>query len=493
MGKKTSINIQPMKPGCEVHNMRQKDLDYIRKDLTHLNESWADPRYEGKSMADVRKEQEKRYRETVGQKMQPKAQPLREGVVVIDDCTTMEQMKKLAAAMEEKFGIKTMQIHIHRDEGYPNAEEWTPNLHAHMMFDWTKPNGKSLSLNKSHMSELQTLVADVLEMERGESSDRKHLSAIQYKNKKEGERLIALQQQNTELQAQVEQYQESNEQLRTENEELLLKAEEIRKAVAVLEGEVKKLKITKKGKQAVLIALNKVTDIFGKSDLMLEKEQLEAKVAEGEKELAIWKEKVEKLKADLERRTKERDAALDENNSLKRELQGKLCEISSLQSNLTKSKKENLRLGRIVEPWKHTLPDVVDVACSNIMGVPGGNTLRVAIEGHERLEFYRLNNDDYQSYCNGDISFEHLIGMYATHDIDVAVARKLQRLSGVTQKSELAKLANTMFHALPSILSPILGVNVSVSHGTNGFVGIRHKSLEDILQDMIDEGYQIRR
>lgn len=425
--------------------------------------------------------------------MQSKVRPLRERVVVIDDCTTMEQMQKLAVAMEEKFGIKTMQIHIHRDEGYPNAEEWTPNLHAHMMFDWTKPNGKSLSLNKFHMSELQTLVTDVLEMERGESSDRKHLSAIQYKNKKEGERLIALQQQNTELQAQVEQYQESNEQLRSENEELLLKAEEIRKAVTVLEGEVKKLKITKKGKQAVLIALNKVTDIFGKSDLLLEKEQLEAKVAEGEKELAIWKGKVEKLQTDLERRIAERDAARKEKAALEKVLSQKTDEIDNLESKLIKSRKENLRLGRIAEPWKHTLPNVVDVDRSDIMGVPGGHTLRIAIEGHEKLEFYRLVDDDYQGYCNGKVSFEHLIGKYATHDIDVAVARKLQRLSDVTQKSELAKLANTMFHALPSVLSPILGVSVSVSHGTNGYVGIRHKSLDDILQDMIDEGYQIRR
>lgn len=109
---------------------------------------------------------------------------------------------------------------------------------SHMMFDWTKPNGKSLSLNKSHMSELQTLVADVLGMERGVSSDVKHLNAVQYKNKKEGERLLALQQQNAELQEQVEQLEKSNEQLRSDNAELLLKAEEIRKTVADLQAEV---------------------------------------------------------------------------------------------------------------------------------------------------------------------------------------------------------------------------------------------------------------
>lgn len=33
-------------------------------------------------------------------------------------------------------------------------------------------------------------------------------------------------------------------------------------------------------------------------------------------------------------------------------------------------KKENLRLGKIAEPWKHILPDVVDVGRCDIMGVP---------------------------------------------------------------------------------------------------------------------------
>lgn len=147
-----------------------------------------------------------------------------------------------------------MQIHIHRDEGHSTThpsqkgEEWKPNLHAHLCLDWTKPNGKSLALTQLHMSQLQTLTAEILGMERGVSSDVKHLSAVQYKNKKEAERSLALQQQNENLQAEIAQCQDSNEQLRAENEELQQKAELIRKTVAELQSEVKKLKITKKGK-----------------------------------------------------------------------------------------------------------------------------------------------------------------------------------------------------------------------------------------------------
>ena len=100
-------------------------------------------------------------------------------------------------------------------------------------------------------------------MERGVSSDVKHLNAVQYKNKKEAERSLAFQQHNAELQAEIAQCQESNDQLRSENEELLQKADLIRKTVSELQSEVRKLKITKKGKQAMLMGLNKVTDIFG--------------------------------------------------------------------------------------------------------------------------------------------------------------------------------------------------------------------------------------
>ncbi|GJG69314.1 hypothetical protein PRLR6025_27830 [Prevotella lacticifex] len=56
-----------------------------------------------------------------------------------------------------------------------------------------------------------------------------------------------------------------------------------------------------------------------------------------------------------------------------------------------------------------------------------------------------------------------------------------------------AKLMNTMFHTLPAILYPAFAANIPVSHGPNGYVDIRHKSREDIIRDMIDEGYQIRR
>ena len=135
MAKKTCIHFDPVKPGCEIHNWRLKELDYVIKDLTPNNEHWVDPRYEGKSLADIRKEIAERYQATVGQKMQAKAAPIREAPIVIKPETTMADLQLLAKQLEKEFGIKCIQIHIHRDEGFnkTNPDPSNLNLHAHFV------------------------------------------------------------------------------------------------------------------------------------------------------------------------------------------------------------------------------------------------------------------------------------------------------------------------------------------------------------------------
>lgn len=173
----TSIHVQPVKGSSEQHNKREKELDYVRKDLSHLNDYW-----EKDTQTDRLENIKSRYLQSTGQKMQAKATPIREAVVVIKSETTMEDLKRLSDAYRQRFGIDTFQIAIHKDEGYPKGE-WKPNLHAHLVFDWTNQvTGKSLKLNRQDMVEMQTITAEVLQMDRGVSSDKQHLSAIQYKN-----------------------------------------------------------------------------------------------------------------------------------------------------------------------------------------------------------------------------------------------------------------------------------------------------------------------
>lgn len=166
----------------------------MKADLTHRNESW-----EIDTIANRMAAIKAAYKKSTGQNMQRKATPIREGVVVINPNTTMADLKELSKAMEELWGIKTIQIHIHRDEGHSDHGKWKPNLHAHMVFDWTQSNGKSIKLNRKNMSEMQSLCADTLRMERGVSSDKKHLSAVQYKVETKSKELENLEKEYVDL------------------------------------------------------------------------------------------------------------------------------------------------------------------------------------------------------------------------------------------------------------------------------------------------------
>lgn len=184
---KTSINVRACNIGsAERHNLRSKELDYIRPELSYRNEQWVEMK-----IADVLEDIREKYKQHTGQSMQKKATPVREGVVMIEDGTTLQQLQEFAERIEERFGIHTFQIYTHKDEGASvwdgNSEAWKPNYHAHMIFDWTDgETGRTRKLNKQDMAEMQTILAECLGMERGISSDRKHLSAIQYKNRKSG-------------------------------------------------------------------------------------------------------------------------------------------------------------------------------------------------------------------------------------------------------------------------------------------------------------------
>lgn len=183
----TSINIQPCKIGSsEQHNQRTKSLDYVRSELSHLNEHWQS---DDKTLSQHLSEVQRAYQEAKGKKMHAKATPIREGVIVIQQSTTIDDLQRFAKACEERWGIKALQIHTHKDEGYMHAKEWTPNLHAHIVWRWTDDNGVTRKLNRIDMVEMQTLLANTLGMERGVASDKKHLSSLQFKNEAERKRL----------------------------------------------------------------------------------------------------------------------------------------------------------------------------------------------------------------------------------------------------------------------------------------------------------------
>lgn len=131
--------------------------------------------------------------------------PLKEGVVVIKDDTTMEQLRHFCEVCKQRWGVTALQVFIHRDEGHygipgDNAT-WKPNLHAHIVWDWMNHDtGKSCKLDEKAMSEMQTVLAECLDMERGTSKEvtgKEHLERTDFiiaKQKQEAEQAKAARQ-----------------------------------------------------------------------------------------------------------------------------------------------------------------------------------------------------------------------------------------------------------------------------------------------------------
>ena len=246
---KTSIHICAAKYGAEKHNRREKEMKHVHSEYSHLNKIWEAEDF--KSVADeIRKAKERyschhfcrkakldkngkqltmpAYDKRTGnpivdprtglqkvipeweldlskpKKMPKNSEPIREGVAVITETTTMEQMKTLAHQIEQRWGIKTKAIYAHLDEGHEHlvtdknhqqgkyldsAEGSTIflwNHHAHYVFDWTDhETGQCINLNRHDMSELQDMLANALKMERGKKSDKKWRDAHTFKAEQE--------------------------------------------------------------------------------------------------------------------------------------------------------------------------------------------------------------------------------------------------------------------------------------------------------------------
>ena len=228
MAQKTSINIKPCNIGSSSpHNKRsaeylaniRKEKFYIRTDLMAKNEMWVSSQLGETSLTDYYNQIAAMVKEKTGRAMQTKdrervnkktgkvtivrgSTPLKEGVVVIKEDTTMEQLRKFCKVCNERWGVTALQVFIHRDEGHygipgDNAT-WKPNLHVHIVWDWMNhETGKSCKLDEKAMSEMQTVLAECLEMERGTSKEitgKEHLERTDFilaKQKQEAERVKA--------------------------------------------------------------------------------------------------------------------------------------------------------------------------------------------------------------------------------------------------------------------------------------------------------------
>lgn len=187
--KKTSIHFEKCNAQkSENHNERRHEYDYIFKELSKNNES---KYFDTRNLLEIEKKCKDLYKSKIGQTMQKKTAPLREAVVVIDEHTTMQNLEDLALKIEESIGWKPLQIHIHKDEGYVKSgnnkgghEVAKLNLHAHLVFNCQdQESGKMHRITKNDLREMQTYTAEILGMQRGEASNRKHIRSMEYRIK----------------------------------------------------------------------------------------------------------------------------------------------------------------------------------------------------------------------------------------------------------------------------------------------------------------------
>ena len=194
---KASEHIKPCNIAqCERHNRRDADYIaslnparlYIRTELTRDNETYVAPDMVGITLQQHYDNLKALVKEKTGRAMQEKdveytdkkgvkrvrkgSSPIREGVVNIKPDTTMDDLLQYTERVHERWGIRAIQIHMHKDEGHYESPEdkstWQPNLHAHIIWDWIDhATGKSYKLNAEDMSEIQDMVAETLDMQRG--------------------------------------------------------------------------------------------------------------------------------------------------------------------------------------------------------------------------------------------------------------------------------------------------------------------------------------
>lgn len=243
----------------EIHNEREKELDYVRKDLTHLNESFS---YIPHSLSTEAAAIRKRVKEQTGRKLQKNAVPIKEGVIVIAEHTTMADLRRYCQECQERFGIVPLQIHIHRDEGHSKSKTWKPNLHAHIVWSMYREDGKNVRLGKQNCRDMQTIAAEVLGMERGKPSDKKHLSALQYK----------IEQQEKRLTEALEKQRKAEKQTEKEKDE-----------VTKLEKQIKDLKKDVEARSAALREFGEVS--YALEAVKAEKAKETAKLAKIRKEV----------------------------------------------------------------------------------------------------------------------------------------------------------------------------------------------------------------
>ena len=318
---KASVHVKPCNTAqSERHNRRDaeyiKSLDpkklYVRLDLSKHNASYVAPEMEGVTLQQHLDSIRVMIKQKTGRSMQEKdveytdkngkvrvrkgCSPIRECVVVVNEDTRLKALLRFTRMVEARWGIKALQVHLHRDEGHyeiPGDDStWKPNYHAHIIWDWMDhTTGKSIKLNADDMSTMQDMVAAALDMERGQKKSETGLDHL------EREQFIKQKLEKEKKQLEEEKRKAQSEKAKAENKANEAK-EQVHKANEDKEQAEKKAKEAKEEAKKAVEA----------------KEEAEQKTKVAKTALSSTESKITEKQAEidsLEKRITSKEAVLD--------------------------------------------------------------------------------------------------------------------------------------------------------------------------------------
>lgn len=320
MAIKSSIHIKPCNiSSSEAHNLRTPEYMrnigeskiYLIPELVADNEHWINPRIGDYDLQTHYDNIKQMVKSKTGRAMQEKERerktksgkiikvvgcsPIREGVLLIKSDTTLEDVRRFGKKCQQRWGITPLQIFLHKDEGHwlngkPDADDkesfqiggrwFKPNYHAHIVFDWMNhETGKSYKLNDDDMTQMQTLLSEILSMERGQSkteTGKDHLERNDFIIEKQRAELERIEAERLHKEHQINLAEQELKQVKSEIRTDKLKSVATDAATALASG---------------------VSSLFGSGKM----KSLERKNEDLRDEIAIRDETIEQLQTDIKR------------------------------------------------------------------------------------------------------------------------------------------------------------------------------------------------
>ena len=174
------INFQKSSGHSYKHNFRYDKPNYLLKENDWLGNDYWENELSAKEIFE--NELSKAHRR--GGRIPKFENSHWEAVLNLNKEHTLDDVKKVADYLENKLNITCATIVVHRDEGHYKNDKVYHNFHAHLTFVTYKNNQQNWRQEKvrNKLREIQTEVAKILKMKRGqENSEKTRLSAKQFK------------------------------------------------------------------------------------------------------------------------------------------------------------------------------------------------------------------------------------------------------------------------------------------------------------------------